>query len=85
MVAASVNAEAAALCGIDVRSVVLLSFVLSGVLAGIAGFLVAPVTGLNFQSGLQLTITGFAAAALGGLRKPEGRFWARCSSVYSSR
>jgi branched-chain amino acid transport system permease protein len=72
MVASSANPEAAALCGIDVRSIVLLSFVLSGTLAGVAGFLVAPITALNFQSGLTLTVTGFAAAALGGLRRPSG-------------
>jgi len=70
--AISQNAEAAALHGINVRALILLSFLLSGVLAGVAGFLVTPITSMFFQGGVPLTFKGFAAAAIGGLRRPAG-------------
>jgi branched-chain amino acid transport system permease protein len=70
MVATADNPEAAALVGIDVRRLIIVSYLLSGVLAGIAGFLITPVTGMTYLSGLPLTLKAFAAAALGGLRTP---------------
>jgi branched-chain amino acid transport system permease protein len=72
MIAVAANAEAAALCGINVRRVILVSYVLSGVLAGLGGFLVTPVTSMNYLGGLPLTLKAFAAAAVGGLRRPTG-------------
>jgi branched-chain amino acid transport system permease protein len=54
--------------GIPVRLVVTLSFVGSGVLAGIAGVLVAQITGtVDAAFGFNLLIFGFVAAVIGGM------------------
>src|SRR4051812_17246498 len=66
------NREAAALCGIDVTKIILVSMVLSGVFAGIAGFLVTPIQTMDYLGGVPLTFKGFAAAALGGLTRRSG-------------
>lgn len=71
-VAVAQNGEAAALCGINVKRVVMTSFVFSGVLAGIAGFLITPITSMYYQGGIPLTFYGFSAAAIGGLRNRSG-------------
>lgn len=62
------DAEVAALAGIPVRGVVLCSFVASGLLAGVAGILVAQITGTaDPQFGFNLIILGFVAAVVGGM------------------
>ena len=66
--AVSHDADAAALAGIPVRRVVVLSFVASGVLAGVAGILVAQITGtVDPQFGFNLMVLGFVAAVFGGM------------------
>jgi len=70
MMAWAENPEGAALCGIDVHRVLVVSFVLAGALAGIAGFLTLSLTGLSFQSGLLVTTKAFGAAAVGGFTSP---------------
>ena len=71
-IAVAQNREAAALCGIDVTRVIMISFVLSGIFAGIAGGLITPITSMYYQGGVTLTFKGFAAAAIGGLRNTTG-------------
>jgi branched-chain amino acid transport system permease protein len=58
--------EGAALLGIPVRHLVMLSFGLSGALGAMAGILVTPLTTMSYQCGLMLGLKGFAAAVLGG-------------------
>ncbi len=66
--AVSHDADAAALAGIPVRRVVILSFVASGVLAGVAGIMVAQITGtVDPQFGFNLMVLGFVAAVFGGM------------------
>lgn len=65
--------EAAALCGVPARRVVLLVFVLAGLLAGVAGLLDAPGrTSLSVDDGVVLGLSGIAAALLGGLGSARG-------------
>lgn len=65
--------EAAALCGVPARRVVLLVFVLAGLLAGAAGLLDAPGrTSLSVDDGVVLGLSGIAAALLGGLGSARG-------------
>jgi branched-chain amino acid transport system permease protein len=66
------NREAAALCGINVTRIILVSMVLSGLFAGIAGFLITPIQTMDYLGGVPLTFKGFAAAALGGLTRRSG-------------
>jgi branched-chain amino acid transport system permease protein len=65
--------DAAALCGVPARRVVLQSFVLAGLLAGFAGLLDAPGrASLSVDDGVVLGLAGIAAALLGGLGSPRG-------------
>ena len=72
MLASSHNPLAARLCGINVRSVLMLSFGLSAALGAIAGILVAPITLTAWDVGVMLGLKGFAAAILGGLGSGPG-------------
>jgi branched-chain amino acid transport system permease protein len=72
MLASSHNPLAARLCGIHVRSVLMLSFGLSAGLGAIAGILVAPITLTAWDVGVMLGLKGFAAAILGGLGSGPG-------------
>lgn len=70
MRACAANAMAAVLAGIAVRRIALLTYGVGGLLAGIAGVLILYTTGASYSSGLNLTISGFGAAALFGLHNP---------------
>jgi len=65
--------DLAALMGIPVSRVVVLSFLASGVLAGIAGILVSQVSGtVDPNFGLHLLILAFVAAVVGGMGSAAG-------------
>lgn len=70
--ALAADREMARLCGIRVNRVARLSFVLSGALAGIAGLLLAPVTGVDLDLGFNTMIVAFAAATIGGFQNLGG-------------
>src|SRR5690606_25255714 len=65
--------DLAALMGIPVYRVVVFSFLVSGVLAGIAGILVSQVSGtVDPNFGLHLLILAFVAAVVGGMGSAFG-------------
>jgi branched-chain amino acid transport system permease protein len=64
--------DAAALCGVDARRVLVLAFVAAGLLAGLAGLLDAPSHALSVDDGVILGLEGMAAAVLGGLGSLRG-------------
>lgn len=65
--------ELASLMGIPVRYVVVLSFIVSGVLAGLAGLLVSQISGsVDPNFGLHLLILAFIAAVVGGMGSAVG-------------
>jgi branched-chain amino acid transport system permease protein len=70
--AAAYDPESARLRGIPVQRVVTASFVVSGLLAGLAGVLIAPISGIDPGFGLNLMIKGFVAAVVGGLGSSLG-------------
>lgn len=72
MRAAAANQEAARLVGINVRSVVLMSFAISAALGAIAGVLLTPMTMMSFERGTPLALKGFCATVVGGLGNPVG-------------
>lgn len=71
--AVSADPDLASVMGIPVRLVVTLSFIASGVLAGVAGVLVAQITGtVDAAFGFNLLIFGFVAAVIGGMGNTWG-------------
>mgnify|MGYP002145717027 CR=1 FL=1 len=63
---------AATLMGINVGAVVVLAFVLSSGLAGVAGLLIAPITTASVFMGLLIALKAFSAAIVGGLSNARG-------------
>ncbi len=70
--AVALNPGAAGLMGIDVRGMTVLSYVISSMLAGVAGVLVAPTVFAYPTMGELLGLKAFAAAIVGGLENPVG-------------
>lgn len=60
------NRSAVELAGINVVAFGLVAFIIGGALAGIAGFVLAPVTYASASSGFNFAILAFAALAIGG-------------------
>jgi branched-chain amino acid transport system permease protein len=58
--------EGAQLQGVATESIVRNTFALAGMLAGLAGFLIAPITGAEPTVGTTQALYGFAAVAIGG-------------------
>ena len=66
------NGSAATLMGINVTAIVVLAFVISSGLAGLAGLLIAPITTASVFMGMTLALKAFSSAILGGLTSPRG-------------
>lgn len=66
------NREAAALLGIPVRMMLMVSFALSAALGAIAGILVTPTQVTAFNVGTPFGINGFIAAIIGGFGNAGG-------------
>jgi branched-chain amino acid transport system permease protein len=66
------NVGAARLMGIDVERVTSLAYALSGMLAGVAGILVAPLFTVSSTMGTLFGIKAFAVAILGGIGSAWG-------------
>lgn len=72
MKATAVNREVAMLRGIDVKRVSRLSFLIAGIVAAIGGIVVAPIVFADATIGLNYSIKGFIALALGGFGSMRG-------------
>ena len=70
--ACAVNPTAARLVGIETRAMSVIAFVISGALGAIAGLLVAPISLVQYDTGIALGIKGFVACIVGGLGRPGG-------------
>lgn len=70
--AVAFSRNTANLMGINAEAVAIGVFVLSSVLAGVAGFLTAPITTASVFIGATLALKAFSAAILGGLDNPRG-------------
>jgi branched-chain amino acid transport system permease protein len=66
------NREAAALLGIPVRKMLLVSFALSAALGAVAGILVTPTQYTAFNVGTPFGVNGFIAAIIGGFGNAGG-------------
>lgn len=70
--ASAADADAAALVGIPVRRMVMLSFALAAAAGAVAGLVVTPLTLISYDQGTMLGFKGFSAAMLGGIASPLG-------------
>jgi branched-chain amino acid transport system permease protein len=70
--ATSQDKEMAALLGIPVATMIMITFVYSAVLGGIAGILVAPVLFVSIQMGSTIALKAFAATIIGGFGDVAG-------------
>jgi branched-chain amino acid transport system permease protein len=72
MLAIVQNPDAARLMGIDVRAAIVGAYAISGLFAGIAGLLIAPLFTVSSSMGTLFGIKAFAVAILGGIGNPWG-------------
>ena len=72
MRAASMNRRAAQLMGVDVGRVSLIAWALATAIAVVSGFLVAPLTFLDFEMMFAVLLKAFAGAILGGFNSLPG-------------
>jgi branched-chain amino acid transport system permease protein len=70
--AVSEDKQTASLMGINQQMVILFSFILSTVVAGVAGLLVAPITFVSASMGTVLGVKAYGAAIIGGLESGFG-------------
>lgn len=62
----------ASLMGINVNAIMIGAFVFSSALAGLSGFLLAPIAQASLFMGLSVGLKGFSGAMIGGLDNPRG-------------
>jgi len=72
MRACASNRQAASLVGIDVKRMVLFSFVISSAMGSMAGIIIAPLTMTAYDVGIMLGLKGFCAAIIGGMSSGFG-------------
>jgi branched-chain amino acid transport system permease protein len=70
--AVAFSPQAASIVGINVERIVIIAFVISSALAGLAGILIAPITTASVFIGLGVALKAFSAAIVGGLTNPRG-------------
>jgi len=66
------NPAVASLMGINVTVMMVGAFVVSSALAGLSGFLLAPIAQASLFMGLSVGLKGFSAAMVGGLNNARG-------------
>jgi branched-chain amino acid transport system permease protein len=70
--AVAYSREAAGLMGINVNFMIIFSYALATSVAGIAGFIIAPVILASSHMGLLIGLKGFAVAIIGGITSARG-------------
>lgn len=60
------------LMGINVNLVIIGAFVVSTALAGLSGYMLAPITSASIFLGLGIVLKGFSAAIIGGINSTRG-------------
>jgi branched-chain amino acid transport system permease protein len=74
----------ASLMGINVTAIMVGALFLSSALAGLSGFLIAPIASASLYVGLAIALKGFSGAIIGGLSNPRGCVLAgSCSACWS--
>lgn len=76
------SSEVTSLMGINTRMICILSYVITSVLAGVAGFIIVPITFAEPQMGTVLGLKAFAIAIIAGLSAPRGILF--CGIAYGA-
>lgn len=76
LTAVAYDAETVSLMGVDVRRMAAYVYVVSSILAGVAGVLIAPIVYVSAYMGALLGLKAFAAGIIGGFDNPLGIFTA---------
>lgn len=66
------NRRAVQLAGVNTLSYSLVAYAIGAALAGVAGFIIAPITFASATGGFTFTVLGFAALAMGGFASHWG-------------
>jgi branched-chain amino acid transport system permease protein len=74
LTAVAYDADTVALMGVNVRRMAVFVYVVSSVLAGIAGVLIAPIVYVSAYMGALLGLKAFTAGIIGGFDNPVGIF-----------
>lgn len=72
MRAVAANSNVASLMGINTNAVMIGAFVISSALAGLSGFLLAPIAQASLFMSMSIGLKGFSGAMIGGLNNPRG-------------
>jgi branched-chain amino acid transport system permease protein len=72
MLACAYNSQAASLVGINVKTMILLSFAISSAIGSMAGIIIAPLTMTAYDVGVMLGLKGFCAVIIGGMSSGLG-------------
>lgn len=72
MKAVAHSTQTASLMGINVQAFMVGSFAVSCSLAGLSGFLLAPIAQASLYMGMAVGLKGFSGALIGGLSNPRG-------------
>lgn len=72
--ATSLDRDAARMMGIPAKKIITLSLMLSAILAGLAGVLIAPVSAASPFMGPGLALKGFTTVVIGGMGSSRGTF-----------
>ena len=72
MQACASNKTAASLCGINIKNMVSLAFLLSAGIGALAGCVVSPLTQTSYKMGIDLAVKGFTVAIFGGIGNSTG-------------
>ena len=72
MQATSQDKEMASLLGIPVATMIMLTFIYSAALGGLAGILVAPILFVSVSMGSSIALKAFAASIVGGFGDVTG-------------
>lgn len=70
--ACAINRDAARMVGINAEWSSLIAFVIGGVLGGVGGALIAPVSAPSYDMGVGVALKGICAAVIGGIGNPIG-------------
>jgi branched-chain amino acid transport system permease protein len=70
--ACAVNPNASSLVGINVNTMILLSFALSAAIGAIGGIVITPISLMEYDRGPMLAVKGFSACVLGGMGSFSG-------------
>lgn len=72
MRAMAANIRGAQLCGYSIDAVYMLAWFLGGVMAGLTGVFIAPITGISVDLSITIITAAFVAGVIGGFDSPRG-------------